>query len=352
LSRAKKRGGSPTVASRFIQRIAAVAGEDAYAVAAARGERYVRLARIIDRPARIATIRRPEPRPALTLRPNRLSVTRIETLRRDPYAIYAEKILELKPLEPIDQPQGLREIGNEWHEVLRAFADRFAGPALPDDARDWLLRLARGQFAPMLADSAFRALSWPRIERGLDFFLDFERAQRALVGRVLVEKEGSLTIALAGGASFKLTARADRIDLLRGGGAILIDYKTGAPPGMTEILVGLSPQLTLEAAMLSRGAFADAPNAKAIGALYLKLGGAKGGEVRELEFKNETFGAVVDRHYSQLIVLLEQFAKVDTPYLPRPYPKFACSFGDYDHLSRVKEWSATGGLSDSEGGAE
>jgi ATP-dependent helicase/nuclease subunit B len=352
LSRAIKRGGAPTVASRFIQRIAAVAGDEAYVVAAARGERYVRLARTIDRPAKIATIRRPEPRPALALRPSSLSVTRIETLRRDPYAIYAERILKLRPLEPIGQPQGPREIGNEWHEVLRAFAARFSGPDLPDDARDWLLRLARAQFAPMLADPAFRALTSPRIERGLDFFLDFERAQRSLVERVLVEKEGSLTIPLAGGTSFKLTARADRIDLLKGGGAILIDYKTGAPPGMTEILVGLAPQLTLEAAMLARGAFADAPNAKAIGALYLKLGGAKGGETRELEFKNETFGAIVERHYSELTGLLEQFAKVETPYLPRPYPKFARSFGDYDHLARVKEWSATGGLGDFEGGGE
>ena len=49
---------------------------------------------------------------------------------------------------------------------------------------------------------------------------------------------------------FRLTARADRIDRLRDGGAALIDYKSGAPPGTKEVTIGFAPQLTLEAAML------------------------------------------------------------------------------------------------------
>ncbi|WP_158815335.1 double-strand break repair protein AddB [Methylocapsa sp. S129] len=350
LSRAKKRGGAPTVASRFLQRMGAVAGEAAYATAGARGEAWLALARDIDAPAAIAPIRRPEPRPALELRPKSLSVTRIEVLRRDPYAIYAERILRLQPLEPIGMVQGAREIGTQWHEALSAFSAHFPGGEMPGDARDVLARIAREQFASMLADPSFRALTWPRVERGLDYFLDFDRAQRAIVERILVEKNGSLAIPLATGASFKLTARADRIDLIKGGGAVLIDYKTGAPPGVGEVQVGFAPQLTLEAAMLARGAFPAAHGVKAIGALYLKLGGAKGGETRELVFKDASFAEIVEKHFGELIVLLEQFAKVETPYLSRPYPKFASRFGAYDHLARVKEWSATGGLSDGDGG--
>jgi ATP-dependent helicase/nuclease subunit B len=351
LSRARKRGGAPTVASRFLQRMGAVAGERAYAAARARGDGWLALARAIDRPAAIAPIKRPEPRPPLALRPRSLSVTRIEALRRDPYAIYAERILKLAPLEPIGGVLGAREIGTQWHEALSDFSARFSGDALPDDAREALTAIAREKFAAMLADPSFRALAWPRVALGLDYFLDFDRQQRAIVERILVEKDGSLTIALAGGGSFRLTARADRIDLLKGGGAILVDYKTGAPPGIGEVQVGFAPQLTLEAAMLARGAFVDAPGVKAVGALYLKLGGARGGETRELAFKDASFADVVENHFAELIVLLEQFARVETPYLSRPYPKFAGRFGAYDHLARVKEWSATGGLADGDGGA-
>jgi ATP-dependent helicase/nuclease subunit B len=349
LARAKKRGGAPTVASRFLQRMAAVAGE-AYDQARARGEALLDWAREIDRPEAVRAIEQPRPCPPLALRPTKLSVTRIETLRRDPYAIYAERILELQPLDPIGATPGAREIGILWHDVLSTFGEQYSGDALPDEARDTLMRLARARFAALLADPSFHALAWPRVAQGLDFYLDWDRAQRAIVERVLVEKDGALTIPLQGGASFTLTARADRIDLVKGGGAVLIDYKTGAPPGIGEVQVGFAPQLTLEAAMLARGAFAETRQ-RAIGALYLKLGGAKGGEARPLEFKDTSFAEVVEKHFGELIVLLEQFSKYETPYLSRPYPKFASRFGAYDHLARVKEWSATGGVADNEGGA-
>ena len=69
----------------------------------------------------------------------------------------------------------------------------------------------------------------------------------------------------------------------RSGGARLIDYKSGAPPGPSEVKVGFAPQLTLEAAMLRRGGFQGAAAARSRAeALYLKLGGAEGrrGEAR------------------------------------------------------------------------
>ncbi len=95
MSRAQKRAGAPTVASRFLQRLGAFAGEDEMRKLEARGQIYLELRA----PARSSPSRRarerPEPRPPLALRPTQLSVTRIETLRRDPYSIYAERILEL-----------------------------------------------------------------------------------------------------------------------------------------------------------------------------------------------------------------------------------------------------------------
>jgi ATP-dependent helicase/nuclease subunit B len=45
--------------------------------------------------------------------------------------------------------------------------------------------------------------------------------------------------------------------------------------------------------------------------------------------------------------MIARFAKGETPYLSRPFPKYARRYSDYDHLARVKEWSATAGESDS-----
>ena len=351
LSRAKKRGGSPTVASRFLQRVGAVAGEATMGRIEARGEHWLALARALDRPDASQAIRRPEPRPKLDLRPKQLSVTRIEALRRDPYSVYAESILELQPLAPIGAEAGPSEIGDVWHDALQKFSESLLVEISPDETRERLMAIARASFAPLLADPAFHALRWPRIVEGLDAFIAFDAARREGASAVWVEKAGRLEIPLSDGSHFTLTARADRIELLHGGGAAVIDYKTGIPPGIAEAQVGFAPQLTLEAAMVSRGAFAEVPREPVLTAIYLKLGGADGGFVRELKFKDVPFAEVVESHFSGLKLLLEQFARESTPYLSRPHPKFAGRGADYDHLARVKEWSATGGLAAGAGDA-
>ncbi len=343
ISRAKKRGGSPTVASRLLQRMGAVAGEAAIACAEARGAKYLQLAREFDRADAPKPCARPEPRPPRDLRPTQLSVTRVETLRRDPYAIYAERVLGLAPLTPIGPTPGPREFGDLWHAALQSFGEGAPRDETREAARQRLVAAAERAFALLSADPAFRALRWPRIIKGLEKFLEFDANQRSGASEIWFELAGRLEIPLADGSRFTLTARADRIERLREGGAALIDYKTGAPPGVAEVQVGFAPQLTLEAAMLARGAFAAIGPLQAESAIYFKLGGADGGFERRLKFREETFESVVERHFAGLVELLEQFADPGTPYLPRPYAKFVGRGADYDHLARVKEWSATGG---------
>ncbi len=344
LSRARKRGGEPTVASRFLQRLAAAAGAGSQAMMDAenRGGRYLAFARALDQPTEFRSWRRPAPRPPVELRPHALSVTRIETLRRDPYAIFAEYVLRLKPLEAVEREIGPRETGNAWHAALQEFVEAYPFGALPPEARDHLFSIALARFAPLRADPAFAGLNWPNIEESLDFFLAFERDTRADIAQVWVERQGAIVIPLASGMPFKLSARADRIDLLRSGGARLIDYKSGAPPGSREVAVGFAPQLTLEAAMLRRGGFQGLPQLEPAEALYLKLGGADGGAARRAGGEKADIRKLSEKHFAELKMLLDAFACQETPYLSRPFPKFASRFSDYDHLARVKEWSTAG----------
>ena len=350
MSRARKRGGEPTVPSRFLQRIGAAAGAEAFLAAERRGEAYLRLARALDQPARIAPIGRPAPKPPAALRPRKLSVTAVETMRRDPYAIYAERILKLQPLEPVERELGPREAGEAWHGALQDFAERYPVGELPAEAREILLGLARGRFALLLREPAFVGLAWPNIEKAVDFVLDFERRTRPGIERIWVERQGKTEFRLCDGELFKLTARADRIDVLRGGKARLIDYKSGQPPGPGEVAAGFAPQLTLEAAMLMRSGFEDLGAIMPAEAIYLKLGGRDGGKERPAAGNKADIVALADEHFSELKTLLDQFTSEATPYLSRPFPKFASRYSSYDHLARVKEWSATGGVADETGG--
>ena len=348
LSRAQKRAGAPTVASRFIQRMAALGGE-AFGECVERGKTYVDLARLIDRPAAFSPpIKRPAPRPPVELRPTNLSVTKIETLRRDPYALYAEAILGLVPLEPIGRAPGQAEAGSAIHGALERFVTDHPKGALPASAREDLRQLLREGLEDNLDDPDFLAFAWPRLEKTIDFYLRFEAGRRNSLQEIKAEISGKLDLTLGDGSLFTLSARADRVEIGRDGAISFIDYKTGAPPGVKEVLVGFAPQLTLEAAMAESGAFDLGSAAGRISALYLKLGGAGGGKIMPVEFEKDAFMDVARRHLRDLIGLLDQFRDPATPYPPRPFPKFAKRFNAYDHLARVKEWSLGG---EAEGGA-
>ncbi|MBV8850633.1 MAG: double-strand break repair protein AddB [Methylobacteriaceae bacterium] len=348
-SRALKRGGAPTIPSRFLQRLEALAGE-AIEPCRTRGAHLLDLARHLDRPAATKKIPRPEPKPPIELRPQKLSVTRIETMRRDPYAIYAESILRLKPLEPLNFQPGARERGTYIHAALEEFAKAHRIGALPRDARVRLLNLLRDELTDFESDQDFQAFDWPRIEKAVGFYLGYEAERRPVLQSILTEQRGEIKILLADSSTFTLSAVADRIEIAQDGCVRVVDYKTGTTPGLDEVRVGFAPQLTLEAAMVAEGAFPEIGKREANEALYLKLGGGDGGKKIELDWskgkRKEGFADVVARHRQELETLLNQFRQHDTPYLPRPFPKYASKHSDYDHLARVKEWSATGGATD------
>ena len=276
VSRSRKRDGTPTVASRFLQRIEALAGESAWRVCGARGERFLSFARTLDRPSAIAPCPKPVPKPPVALRPTQLSVTRIETLRRDPYAIYAERILKLVPLEDLRGERGAREAGIFLHALLAEFATALPTGSLPENAFAELLARAQRKFADFLANADFRAFQWPRIEAGLTAFLNWERERRREIDGIVAEAGGSLKIPLSDGTMFTLTAIADRIERHVSGTIVIVDYKSGRLPSAKQVRVGFSPQLTLEAAMVERNAFeAVPPPTKVAAALYVKVGGGE-----------------------------------------------------------------------------
>ncbi len=338
LSRARKRAGAPTVASRFLLRLEALSGRP-WDMVRARGRDIVALAYALDRsPTAPVAAKRPRPTPPVALRPTGLSVTQIETLRRDPYSVYASRILELAPLPRIGSEIDASEFGSLMHGALHTFARAKAAAGTVDERHDSLEAILREAFAAALRDPTFQTFRWAVIEKAMEVFLSFDSQQRETTREISTETTGKLEITLADLTSFRLSARADRLDHHRDGTATLIDYKTGQPPSNKEVRVGFAPQLTLEAGILRHGGFGT-PHLGEMRATYLKLGGKDGGRVQVIKFDNEPFDDVVARHLDGARQLLSSFRLVDTGYPSRPFPKYAKDYGNYDHLARVREWS-------------
>jgi ATP-dependent helicase/nuclease subunit B len=351
LSRAAKVGGAPAVASRFLHRLEAVAGEERWQAAVAAGEKYVRFADGLDRPDKVEPIPQPAPKPPRATRPLKLSVTAIEDWLRDPYTIYAKYILKLAPLDPVDMPLSAADRGSAIHDALGEFTQRFS-TTLPDDPARALRSIGEKYFEPLMERPEARALWWPRFLRIAAWFSDWEIARRGNVAEIAAEIRGEIAIPLDNERTFHLSARADRIERRPDGTFAVLDYKTGQPPTGKQVRMGLSPQLTLEAAILREGGFPNIPAGSSVSQIaYVRLSGNNPpGEQKPLELKIKQsdqpqppdIAAAEAR--SKLEALIRAFESEDQAYTSLNLSMWSNRYGSYDDLARIKEWSAAGGL--------
>jgi ATP-dependent helicase/nuclease subunit B len=351
LSHAAKVGGAPAVASRFLHRLEAVAGEQRWNAAVAAGEKYVGFAHELDRPGKVVPVAQPAPTPPRATRPLKLSVTAIEDWLRDPYTIYAKYILKLAPLDPVDMPLSAADRGSAIHDALGEFTQTFAA-TLPDHPALALRGIGEKYFAPLMERPEARALWWPRFQRIAAWFADWEILRRDHVSAISAEIKGEIAILLDNERSFVLTARADRIERRHDGTFAILDYKTGQPPTGKQVRMGLSPQLTLEGAILREGGFEGIPADGSIGELvYVRLSGNNPpGEQRTLELKIKQGDTpqppdeAADYARQQLEALIRKFENENEPYTSLNLSMWSNRYGSYDDLARIKEWSAAGGL--------
>jgi len=340
LTRSERIDGTPAVASRWLLRLDNCLDALGRPSGIPRRRDLLDWFEALDQPDNQTPtpIAAPAPRPPVEARPNQLSVTRIETWIRDPYAIYAERILGLRPLDSLDADPGAADRGNLVHKALEKFIKSQPAGELADDAEAQLVGIGREVFNDVLVRPGIRAFWWPRFLRVAHWFIEFETARRVSGTQPLIsEADGRMEFPVTG-VTFTLTAKADRIDHLSDGSLAILDYKTGAPPTGKQVESGLTPQLTLEAAMAGAGGFGEVATAPVGELAYVKLsGGRTPGEFKRLKLD---IAAATDDAMNGLRRLITSFRNPTTPYRSRPRPQFKSRFGTYDHLARVREWAS------------
>lgn len=324
LSRAGRVEGEPGVASRWLTRLAALCGEAALAPTTD----HAGLAQLLDRGIDPRDEPRPCPRPALAVRPRALPVTAVDTLRRNPYAIYAQRILRLRPLEPLDQEADAADWGELVHGVA---ADFFAGLAAEPaaDAEAAFLRHAEQRRSAFAARPGLVALWKPRLSTLAPWFAATFAGRDGVGFRP--EVTGQRQFALESG-SFVLTARADLVEIAPDGSLALIDFKTGSAPSGAEVRGGRALQLPLSALIAAQGGFTGGSPAPVARLTYARLpGGAEPGTLATVA-EGEAVAAAMAEAEAVLAGLVARYADPAQGY------RAASVDGDYAHLARRGAW--------------
>ncbi|EDP62221.1 Inactivated superfamily I helicase [alpha proteobacterium BAL199] len=336
LTRATRVEGTPTVPSRWLLRLETVAralGAEAEfrsdpAPVAWHGQ--------LDRPASVEPGKAPLPCPPVHVRPRTLSVTRIDTWLRDPYSIYASRILDLRALDDLDSDPNAAERGNAIHNALDAFVAAYPRD-LPPDPLQRLLEYGQASFADHLDRPGVWAFWWPRFERVAAWFVEVERDRRRGLSATVTEQKGRLAVPGPAG-DFTLTGIADRIDRMGDGTYAIVDYKTGGYPSKNDLKNGAAPQLPLEALILAGGGFPDLPVAPVSSLAYWRVGG--GDPPGAIDAVESGVAELVAEAEAGLRTLIATFDDEQTPYHSVPDAGRKPRFNDYAHLARIGEWAA------------
>lgn len=341
-SRALRQGSAPTVASRWLQRLMALGGRDFESRLKKRGDRLRHFAALLDQGENQAPAQRPAPKPPAELQPSQFSFSEVGPFRRDPYALYARRILKLDPVVGFNQDPGAAERGTLYHRIIERFVAEGHDPADPR-AFEAMMGIVDTLFdaerLPVHIDIVWRQ-RFASVGRA---FIVWERERRPEIRKTLTEARGR--IELPNGIT--LTGVADRIDLKGADHADIIDYKTGLSPSVAQARSLLDPQLALEAAALRAGAFRDAGRLMPENLLYVRLKPADALLVDQVN--NELNGRgdnkksatdLADQSIEELGRFVEALRSGERGYVSRLIPAQQNDFGgEYDHLARVAEWS-------------
>ncbi|MEO0937367.1 MAG: PD-(D/E)XK nuclease family protein [Pseudomonadota bacterium] len=339
ITRSIRADGAETVPSRWLNRLRNLldglperGGTTAVDAALTRGNSWLAAVRQRDSVRQVDRASRPAPRPPVTARPRSLRVTEVQTLKRDPYAIYARYCLRLSPLGPLAQTPDALLRGTVLHDVMEAFVRQSV--AEPESlTADHLRGIGAEILASRVPWPAARALWQARLDRIADWFVGRERVRQTEAVPTFFEDtaKGLLKLPEIG---MDLRVRADRIDIGEDGAARVYDYKSGSPPSPKQLRL-YDKQLLIEALMLEDGSFEALGPTAAAAAIYIGLGPKM--EERSAALEDEPPAKV----RADLLRLLGAYLDAEKGYAARNEAYREDVLGDYDHLARFGEWDGS-----------
>ncbi len=335
LTRSVRNDEAQTIPARWVNRLTNLlnglpenGGAQAFSAMRARGDAYLKRVESFEswQPAPAAL--RPAPAPPKAVRPQKLSVTEIKTLIRDPYAIYAKHVLGLAPLEPIEPVPDSRLRGVIYHALMEQFIKAWPDCA-PVDRRRRFVEISEALLCAQVPWPSHQAFWRSRLRAMADWVIAEEERRQTRGQPLVLEGRGAV---LLPELQFTLSAIVDRIDMSQEAGLYLYDYKTGAVPTPDQQKV-FDKQLYLLAAIAQQGGFENLQPGEVAEAAFIGLGAAK--KYQAAPFDKEPLAQAWEKFKH----LIASYQSEETGFQARRALFRVEDYSPYDQLSRYGEWS-------------
>ena len=186
----------------------------------------------------------------------------------------------------------------------------------------------------------------PRLARFATWFAETEPARRTGIARILSEVDGKLVLAGPAGP-FTLTARADRIDVGRGG-LVITDYKTEQNLQHAGVPRRRRRSAAAAAGSRHRGRQRLRRRARRAGGGCCATSRPRAASRRARRSPSRSTMSLPWRAppTTASLVSSPQFDQPGTPYRAVRRARFNYDYDDYAHLARVAEWPVDSGEED------
>lgn len=337
-----RRDDAPAVASRWVWRLrtlvqGALSEGASEALSGEHAElpdwvREIQSVGIKSMPAGFSAEPRPTRRPGSW--PSRLSVTRVDRLQRDPYSIWAEDVLGLRVLDPMNSRVQANLKGTAIHKAIERYTlggGPGTGAGLIELLGEELRKAGEGE-----ADWLGRKAIWEDVA---NWFEDWT-GRRDTRGGLALEASGLATFQIAG-ALFSLSAQADRIETGAGGAVTIVDFKTGSAPTDSMIRAGFDQQMPLQGLIASRGGFKGVAAGPVAALEYVEFKGRPSarmiGPGKEQDLTPERLIAAAEQGLQRLIGAYRDPKAV---FASAPRVQFVKYDYGYNLLARRAEWAS------------
>jgi ATP-dependent helicase/nuclease subunit B len=273
---------------------------------------------------------KPYPKPPLEARFNNISVTDIDKLIQNPYAIYAKKILNLKKLDDLERDTSFSDYGSFCHRLLEKFTELHQLYIAKVNVNNFDNALDETYKEFLEKNSANPA--WKnQLNQIKHWFLAIEKRDVENIKQLVFEKEIKYQIA---DTNFSLTCKADRIELTKDNKVNVADYKTGGFPTNADINNLKSSQLILAAWLIKQNAMPlDSDKISLADIIYYNFSFSNGGPEKKIyNIDLEQLVADADIELARLVADIQNPQK---PFLINPHEKVSLKY-DYTHLERVE----------------